>query len=235
VIPRPATGREDGFSLVELTITMMLLGVVLAIVMAGLSTFTRTANSAERRMQNLEQARTMMAVVTRDLRTATPISASDGSRQAAFVTVTSTSVEFYGNLRFQAPASSTTTSTTPTLATPVRVRLALETDPLRSDRSQLTETVSTITGTVTSRKRVLGTSLLNSTATGSELFCYEDATAATTTTASATAWCPGTTPAVDAIASVKVRLLVQTTTGDTSASLTSSVWLPNIALDKVTL
>jgi prepilin-type N-terminal cleavage/methylation domain-containing protein len=236
---------EDGFSLIEMTVTVAILGLVIAVLLGAVAAITRTASGAERRMQNLEQARVVMGVAVRDLRMATPVTTSTG-KLAAFATADPTEAVFYANLGFQAPASSTTSSTLPFASPPVRVRLFLETDQVNAGRSQLVEEVTraSISGSAISwpqantRRRVVGTALLNSSASGNELFCYGDDSPATTGSVqlgSGQSWCQQTTPAPASIAAVQVQLIVQQSSSQGPTTLTTSVSLPNVAADKVIL
>ena len=218
------TDADDGFTLAEAAVTVGLLGVVLATAFGALTAFTGITGGTGRRMENLEQARLLMNVTTRDLRTATPTLIA-GVKTAAFVSATADSVEFYANLRFNA--------TTPVTDPPVRVRLFLETDPGDATRRQLVETVTALPTTAVPspvpRRRVIGQSLLPST----EMFCYDTAAEAADDPG---AWCASSTvPALADIAMVRVRILVQRNSAQGPTTLTSSVYLPNVALDKVAL
>jgi hypothetical protein len=238
---RPAGDAGDaGASLVEMVTTVAILGVVMAVVTAGVIAFTRLSGGAEQRMRNLEEARTIMAVVARDLRTATPATVS-GVRTAAFVTTLPTEAVFYANQRFSSPGSPTDT-TLPVSAPPVRVRLRLEADPGNTARSRLIEEVTQPSGSgnnitwpsANMRSRVIGTDILNTATTGNALFCYDDAAAAASPPTEST-FCSTTTPAAAAIANVRVRLQVQRSSTQGVTVLTGSVWLPNVAAEDVTL
>jgi type II secretory pathway pseudopilin PulG len=69
--------RDDqaGITVFEMTVVVALLGIVLALAMQGLSSFQRSVATTEIRQQNLDEARVAMAVLTKDLRTATSFSA----------------------------------------------------------------------------------------------------------------------------------------------------------------
>jgi type II secretory pathway pseudopilin PulG len=73
--PRASHG-EDGITMVEMTVVVALLGLVLAMAMQGLISYQRAAGAADTRQQDLEEARTAMAVLTKDLRTATELTAA---------------------------------------------------------------------------------------------------------------------------------------------------------------
>jgi type II secretory pathway pseudopilin PulG len=69
---------QAGITVVEMTVVVALLALVLAMALQGLSAYQRTAAATEIRQRNLEEARTVMAVLTKDLRTATSFSALAG-------------------------------------------------------------------------------------------------------------------------------------------------------------
>jgi prepilin-type N-terminal cleavage/methylation domain-containing protein len=62
---------EKGFTLVELLVAVTILAFVLAGMYQALNNLSSTAVEAEERVVNLDEARVLMATVTKDLRTAT--------------------------------------------------------------------------------------------------------------------------------------------------------------------
>jgi len=71
---------ESGTSVAELAVVIALLGVVLAVSMQSFNNFQSAAAGSDRRLRDLGEARTIMAVLTKDLRTASKlcsVSASD--------------------------------------------------------------------------------------------------------------------------------------------------------------
>ena len=62
---------EKGFTLVELLVAVTILAFVLAGMYQGINNLSSTAVEAEERVVNLDEARVLMATVTKDLRTAT--------------------------------------------------------------------------------------------------------------------------------------------------------------------
>jgi type II secretory pathway pseudopilin PulG len=76
-------GRDGqaGITVVEMTAVVALLGLVLALAFQSLSAYQRAAGGSEARQRSLEEARNMMAVLTKDLRTATDFESSLGSSQ----------------------------------------------------------------------------------------------------------------------------------------------------------
>jgi prepilin-type N-terminal cleavage/methylation domain-containing protein len=200
-VRRGERSTDAGFSLVEVTVTVALLSIVMASVLGALAAFQRVGGAADHRLRNLEQARVMMAVLTKDLRTAT-----------SFTTASASEVVFLGNLN-------TCKASDP----PVRVRLYTDTQGRLLE--ELTPTVSAPTSTAcateltAARTRVVGTSVTNGTAVFGFL---NDAGVATTT--------------LNQIASVSVQLSVQmpSTFARNPSTLSTSVWLPNVAAAKVT-
>ncbi len=81
-------------TLVEVAATIILLGIVLTFLYSTLGTAEKTVSGTHLRIQNLDEARTLMAVLTKDLRTATRLQAGT----APFVEATDRDVTFYANL-----------------------------------------------------------------------------------------------------------------------------------------
>jgi hypothetical protein len=238
---RPADdARDAGASLVEMVTTVAILGAVMAVVMAGVVAFTRLSGGTEQRMRNLEEARTIMNVVARDLRTATPATVLGVRTASPFVAAEPTRAVFYANQRFTSPGNPTD-PTLPVSAAPVRVELRLAADPANPSRSRLIEEVIEPTGSGSNiswpadgRERVIGTNILNTATTGNALFCYDDAARAAAPPTEAT-FCSTATPALADIAGVRIRLQVQRSGSQGVTVLTSSVWLPNVAAEDVEL
>lgn len=90
---RPGRDGQAGVTMVEMAMVVAILGLVLAMAMQGLVSYQRAAAGADTRQQNLEQARAVMAVLTKDLRTAT-----------AFTATAATDVTFTGLLNTAATA-----------------------------------------------------------------------------------------------------------------------------------
>jgi type II secretory pathway pseudopilin PulG len=75
---RAARG-QGGITVIEMTVVIALLGLVLAMALQGLTAYQRAAAAADVRQRNLDEARVVMAVLTRDLRTATEFSATSAT------------------------------------------------------------------------------------------------------------------------------------------------------------
>jgi prepilin-type N-terminal cleavage/methylation domain-containing protein len=93
------TGRrrvhgERGQTLFEVIIVVALLGVVLTMVYEGIDSAARAIAGTEKRLGNLDEARLLMAVSTKDVRTATRLQAGT----SPFVLANSREVIFYANL-----------------------------------------------------------------------------------------------------------------------------------------
>jgi type II secretory pathway pseudopilin PulG len=147
--------------MVEMTVVVALLGLVLAMAMQGVISYQRAAGAADTRQQDLEEARTAMAVLTKDLRTATELCA-----------ILPDNVTFLGLLNTGATAD------------PNLVQLYAD-----SSSGMLREvvtppdssTVSTCTSTLTPASRVVGRGLVS---TGT-LLSFRDSSDAVTTTLTA--------------------------------------------------
>ena len=85
---------ERGSSLLELVTTLLLLSVVLGTVMTGTFSAENAVNGATLRLQNLDQARTLMADLTKDVRTAVRLQAGT----SPFVVADGNHATFYANL-----------------------------------------------------------------------------------------------------------------------------------------
>jgi prepilin-type N-terminal cleavage/methylation domain-containing protein len=85
---------ERGQTLFEVIIVVALLGVVLTMVYEGIDSAARAIAGTEKRLGNLDEARLLMAVTTKDVRTATRLQAGT----SPFVLANSREVIFYANL-----------------------------------------------------------------------------------------------------------------------------------------
>jgi type II secretory pathway pseudopilin PulG len=130
---RAARGQA-GITMVELVVVIGLLSLVLAVALQGVSSYQRAVAAADARQQNLEQARVAMAVLTKDLRTATE-----------FLNLYSASnVRFKGLLN---TAATVTSADAPTIQ-------------LDADSGVLLENVTPY-GSTTTRQRVVARGLVN--------------------------------------------------------------------------
>lgn len=85
---------ESGQTIYEVLAVMFLLSIVLLVVFQGVDSTAKVLSGTERRLTNLGEARTLMAVATKDLRTATRLQAGT----SPFVSADKRDVTFYANL-----------------------------------------------------------------------------------------------------------------------------------------
>ena len=85
---------EGGFTLVELMVALTMLAFVLAGVYQGLNNLMSSTTEAEERIVNLDEARVLMATVTKDLRTATRLE----STTSPFVYADQRKIVFHANI-----------------------------------------------------------------------------------------------------------------------------------------
>jgi type II secretory pathway pseudopilin PulG len=157
---RPVERGQAGITMVEMAVVVALLGLVLTMAMQGVLSYQRATASADTRQDNLDQARTVMAVLTKDLRTAT-----------AFTAMTATDVTFTGLLN--------------TAATAPANQLRLWVDSNGVLREAVTPpddpNASPLTYTGTPTTRIVGRGLIAT----SGLFSYRDSADAVTTSLTA--------------------------------------------------
>jgi prepilin-type N-terminal cleavage/methylation domain-containing protein len=153
---------QAGVTLVEMAVVVALLGLVLTMAFQGLVSYQRATASADTRQQNLDQARTVMAVLTKDLRTATE-----------FTTLTATDVTFTGLLNTAATAPAN------------QLRLYVDSGGVLREAVTVPDnpTASPLTYTGTSTTRVVGQGLVST----SSLLSFRDSSDAVTTSLTAVA------------------------------------------------
>jgi type II secretory pathway pseudopilin PulG len=157
---RRADRGQAGITVVEMTVVIALLGLVLAMALQGLSAYQRATAGADVRQRNLDEARVVMAVLTRDLRTAT-----------SFSSITATDVTFAGLLNTGATAPPNQMRLYVDAAGVLREAVTPPDDPAASP--------ITYTGTPTTR--VVGRGLVDT----STLLSFRDSSDAATTSLSA--------------------------------------------------
>ncbi len=81
-------------SMVEVVTTLFILAIVMVFVYASVGTAQTAIGGEERRLVNMDEARTLMAVVTKDLRTAARLQAGT----SPFLAADDRDVTFYANL-----------------------------------------------------------------------------------------------------------------------------------------
>jgi prepilin-type N-terminal cleavage/methylation domain-containing protein len=151
---------QAGVTLVEMAVVVALLGLVLTMAFQGLVSYQRATASADTRQQNLDQARTLMAVLTKDLRTATEFSA-----------MTATDVTFTGLLNTAATAPAN------------QLRLYVDSGGVLREAVTVPDnpTASPLTYTGTPTARVVGQGLVST----SSLLSFRDSSDAVTTSLTA--------------------------------------------------
>ncbi len=87
-------GESGQSTLVEIAATLLLLAIVMTFVYSSIDSAERTVTGTRLRIGNLDEARTLMAVLTKDLRTATRLQAGE----APFTAADGRDVTFYANL-----------------------------------------------------------------------------------------------------------------------------------------
>jgi prepilin-type N-terminal cleavage/methylation domain-containing protein len=151
---------QAGVTLVEMAVVVALLGLVLTTAFQGLVSYQRATASADTRQQDLDQARTLMAVLTKDLRTATE-----------FTTMTATDVTFTGLLNTAATAPAN------------QLRLYVDSGGVLREAVTVPDnpTASPLTYTGTPTTRVVGQGLVST----SSLLSFRDSSDAVTTSLTA--------------------------------------------------
>lgn len=91
--PRRARGQQ-GQTLFEVIAVVAILGVVLMMVYQGIDSASQAIGGTERRLANLDEARILMAVSTKDIRTATRLQAGT----SPFILADKREIVFYANL-----------------------------------------------------------------------------------------------------------------------------------------
>ena len=153
---------QAGITMVEMAVVVALLGLVLAMAMQGVVSYQRATAGADTRQQNLEQARAVMAVLTKDLRTATE-----------FTSMTATDVTFTGLLNIAATAPAN------------QLRLYVDSGGVLREAVTAPDnpTASPLTYTGTPTTRVVGQGLVST----SSLLSFRDSSDAVTTSLTAVA------------------------------------------------
>jgi hypothetical protein len=161
-----ARGRgERGQTLFELVCVVLMLGMVLLVVYQGVDAMTRSLGGTERRLMNLDEARTLMAVTTKDMRTATRLQAGT----SPFVTATDREVIFYANLNNNGASGSVVENG------PRRVRIFVDTNSQLIEeviKPNATSVPPNYTYTGTPSRRFVGRYVANG--AGQPIFKYYD-------------------------------------------------------------
>jgi hypothetical protein len=92
--PSSERDHERGSNLLELMTVVLLIGIVMAAVMTGTFSAQSAIQGTGLRLENLDQARTLMASLTKDVRTATRLTAST----SPFTVADGNHAVFYANI-----------------------------------------------------------------------------------------------------------------------------------------
>jgi type II secretory pathway pseudopilin PulG len=90
----PNARSESGTTLVEMTISMLILGIVLASAFQAFTSYQRVISATDIRLQNLDEGRVLMDVTSKDLRTAAMLTAGS----SPFLLADIDHVIYYANL-----------------------------------------------------------------------------------------------------------------------------------------
>lgn len=203
---------ERGSSLLELMMTVLLISVVMGAVMMGTFSAQNAITGSDLRLQNLDQARTLMASLTKDVRTAVRLSAGS----SPFTVADKNHAVFYANI-------STTSS-------PKKVELSID------SQSRLIEQVWTAdagsaapnyTYTGASTVRLVGRYVANDAT--KPLFTYLDSNSAALSSS------PLSATDLLAVKAVQITLIVKKTTASklNATSLVNRVRLANLDYNAV--
>lgn len=92
---RGAGGDAGVGSIFEAITVLLLLGIVMGVVYAGIASATNATNGADTRLQNLDEARTIMNTLSKDLRTTTLASVGGAP---SFISASGTGAQLYSSL-----------------------------------------------------------------------------------------------------------------------------------------
>jgi type II secretory pathway pseudopilin PulG len=203
---------EAGVTVVEMVVVIALLSLVLALVFQSVASYQGAAAGSDARLQNLDEARVIMAVLTRDLRTATTFCPSTPACPGAVFE--RDDVTFLGFLE-------TTAAGGATASLPSEIRLYVD------GQGQLVEVVtppddpsaSPLTYDGTPTTRVVGRHLVDH---QDRLFTFYDDQDPPQEVTSPTS----------VVANVAISLSVRVPSAESvpATVLESQVWLPNVAM-----
>jgi hypothetical protein len=117
-VREPRLQGSRGQTLFEVIAVTTILGIVLAMVYTGINSAGQALGGTEKRLANLDEARTLMAVATKDIRTATRLQAGT----SPFTTANKREVVFYANLNNNGASGSVVDNG------PRRVRIYVDSD-----------------------------------------------------------------------------------------------------------
>lgn len=206
--------NERGATLIEMAATLMLLSIVFTFVYKTVDTTTYAIAGQAARLANLDEARTIMAVTTKDLRTATRLTAGT----SPFTLGQDNEVVFYANLNNITGG-------------PRKIRIYVDNSKVFISQmwtpDACTNCAPNYTYTGTPTPRFVGRYVANT--SSQPIFEYYDINGAKLTT-------PLSSAGLLAVYSVKVTLVVrkQTTLPLRPVTLVNQVRLPNVDYQPVT-
>jgi type II secretory pathway pseudopilin PulG len=101
MIARADRAREAGQSLVEMLVVVSIFLLVMATITGAFLTVQRSSDEIDNRFENTGEAQKLISALTKDLRTATPLSAG----ASPFLVADKRRITFYGNLNFVSGAT----------------------------------------------------------------------------------------------------------------------------------
>lgn len=203
-------GRDQaGFTMTEMIVTVMLLGIVLTFTIQGLISMTQATNRNDLRLQNLDEARVIMGAVSKDLRTGTMLVAGT----SPFIVAEDNRVVFYANLSATGPKKVEIYIDATNPKEKILVEKVTDQDPGSDPPTYTTQPAKT---------RLVGKYVANG--TGMPLFTYYDSTGAVLTPT------PLDATNMLAVRSVGITLAIRKDVDPTipSTTLVNRVSLPNI-------
>lgn len=93
---RPIARRQQGQSLIEMLVVVFILGLVLAAITGAFLVVQRSSDEIDNRFENTGEAQKLIAALTKDVRTATPLSAGT----SPFLLAAKRQITFYGDLNY---------------------------------------------------------------------------------------------------------------------------------------
>jgi prepilin-type N-terminal cleavage/methylation domain-containing protein len=195
--------EESGYTLIETMISIFVLALVLTFVYQVMMSVQKNTVNANQRLENLEEARVLMATMTKDIRTA----ARPDPDESPFLTADSTEILFHANLN--------------QFAAPVLVRIYVDgNDRIVEEITQPDDTTPPYEYSGSPEVRVVGRYITNS-----NVFTYFDSNGDELSVPM-----EGDDEELRAINSVEVRMRIRKTTDEFMAptTLLNRVRLPNV-------
>ena len=170
---RRNTRRQQGTTLIEMSVVMLIMTLILGSITAGFISARRTTDEIDNRLENLGEAQILMEALTKDIRAATPVPNPAGGQFPAFTYAGPDHATFYANINTTsvniAPKKIDISIDRTNPKQPVLVELITEPDILTVETPTFTSTDPTKT-----KKRLVGRFTTNN-ATTLPLFVYRDA------------------------------------------------------------